>query len=74
MAEPEHYFSATPSGPVKYRSITAKLAGRTVSVTTSNGIFSPERVDIGTGVLLASVPAPPPGGHLLDLGCGWGPD
>ncbi|CAN5261697.1 methyltransferase [soil metagenome] len=73
MAEPEHYFSATPVGPIKYRSITAKLAGRSVAVTTSNGIFSPERVDIGTGVLLANVPAPPPGGNLLDLGCGWGP-
>jgi 16S rRNA (guanine1207-N2)-methyltransferase len=73
MAEPEHYFSATPAGPVKYRTITAKLAGRTVTVTTSNGIFSPERVDVGTAVLLANSPAPPPGGDLLDLGCGWGP-
>ena len=24
-------------------------------------------------MLLSSVPAPPPGGNLLDLGCGWGP-
>jgi 16S rRNA (guanine1207-N2)-methyltransferase len=24
-------------------------------------------------VLLGNVPTPPPGGHLLDLGCGWGP-
>jgi 16S rRNA G1207 methylase RsmC len=30
-------------------------------------------VDIGTSVLLGSTPAPPPGGNLLDLGCGWGP-
>jgi len=73
MAEPEHYFSATPSGPVKYRTITAQLAGRSVTVTTANGIFSPERVDVGTSVLLAHTPAPPPGGNLLDLGCGWGP-
>jgi 16S rRNA G1207 methylase RsmC len=36
-------------------------------------VFSPERIDTGTQVLLGSVPAPPPGGNLLDLGCGWGP-
>jgi len=41
--------------------------------TTANGVFSPDRVDAGTEVLLASVPSPPPGGNLLDLGCGWGP-
>ncbi len=40
---------------------------------TANGVFSPERIDAGTQVLLGSVPAPPPGGNLLDLGCGWGP-
>lgn len=55
------------------RTITVQLASRRLEVTTSNGIFSPERVDAGTQVLLGNVPAPPPGGDLLDLGCGWGP-
>jgi 16S rRNA G1207 methylase RsmC len=55
------------------RTIAVQLAGRRLDITTSNGIFSPERVDAGTQVLLANVPAPPPGGNLLDLGCGWGP-
>ena len=73
MVEPEHYFSSTPSGDLKPRQITVPLAGRSVTVTTAGGIFSPDRIDIGTGVLLASTPAPPPGGDLLDLGCGWGP-
>ena len=73
MAEAEHYFSATPGGDLKLRTITAQLAGRTVSLTTAGGVFSPERVDAGTGVLLGHTPAPPPGGNLLDLGCGWGP-
>lgn len=40
---------------------------------TANGVFSPERIDTGTQVLLAAAPSPPPGGDLLDLGCGWGP-
>lgn len=73
MVEPEHYFSSTPSGELKLKQIQVSLAGRDLTVTTSNGIFSPDRIDVGTGVLLHSTPAPPPGGNLLDLGCGWGP-
>lgn len=73
MAEPEHYFSATPGGELVPRTIPVRLAGRDLDVTTAGGVFSPDRVDVGTAVLLAHVPAPPPGGNLLDLGCGWGP-
>jgi 16S rRNA G1207 methylase RsmC len=40
---------------------------------TGNGIFSPDRIDVGTAVLLSEVPPPPPGGDFLDIGCGWGP-
>ena len=69
----EHYFSASPESELKIRTINVPIAGRTVELSTANGIFSPERVDAGTQVLLSSVPAPPPGGNLLDLGCGWGP-
>lgn len=73
MSEPEHYFSATPGGELVPRTIAVRLAGRDLKVTTAGGVFSPDRLDAGTSVLLAHVPAPPPGGNLLDLGCGWGP-
>lgn len=69
----EHYFSPVPESELKPRTIRARLAGREVELVTSNGVFSPERIDTGTQVLLSSVPAAPPGGNLLDLGCGWGP-
>jgi 16S rRNA (guanine1207-N2)-methyltransferase len=69
----DHYFSASPSSPVEHRRVRVTLAGREIAVTTANGVFSPDRVDAGTGVLLANSPTPPPGGDLLDLGCGWGP-
>jgi 16S rRNA (guanine1207-N2)-methyltransferase len=69
----EHYFSSSPGSELKLRQIHARLAGRDYELTTAGGIFSPERIDVGTQVLLGSVPAPPPGGNLLDLGTGWGP-
>jgi len=69
----DHYFSASPSSPENLRSIRLTLAGRDIELTTAGGVFSPDRLDSGTGVLLANTPPPPPGGQLLDLGCGWGP-
>jgi len=69
----DHYFSATPASAENLRRIRVTLADRQLEVTTAGGVFSPEHVDSGTGVLLANTPPPPPGGNLLDLGCGWGP-
>jgi len=69
----EHYFSSSPESELKKRTIHARISGQTYELETANGIFSPERIDTGTQVLLANVPAPAPGGNLLDIGCGWGP-
>jgi 16S rRNA G1207 methylase RsmC len=73
MASGDHYFSPAPESELKLRPFTVRLAGQTRQLTTANGIFSPERVDTGTQVLLDHVPSAPPAGQLLDLGCGWGP-
>jgi len=69
----DHYFSSSPLSDPKPRTIRVVLAGREVEVDTAAGVFSPDRVDVGTSVLLAHAPAAPPSGNLLDLGCGWGP-
>ncbi|MCU1523953.1 MAG: rRNA methyltransferase [Microbacteriaceae bacterium] len=69
----EHYFSEIPESELRFRNIRVPLAGQVYDLVTSNGVFSPERIDAGTQVLLANTPPAPPGGHLLDLGCGWGP-
>jgi len=69
----EHYFSSVPGSELKYRTIHARLLGRDYELVTANGVFSPDRIDTGTQVLLATVPTAPPGGNVLDLGCGWGP-
>ncbi len=68
-----HYFDSSPTGPSQERTLTVNLRGQEVGVTTDRGVFSTDRLDLGTGVLLRMVPDPPAGGTLLDLGCGWGP-
>ncbi|GEK85163.1 class I SAM-dependent methyltransferase [Microbacterium aerolatum] len=69
----DHYFSATPASAENLRTIRVRLAGTDLEVTTAGGVFSPDRLDAGTAVLLANMPPVPPGGHFLDLGSGWGP-
>lgn len=69
----DHYFSASPASPDERRTIHIPLAGRTRTVQVAPGVFSAERIDQGTSVLLKHVPEPPESGTFLDLGCGWGP-
>lgn len=70
----DHYFSSQPSSEASPRSFSVTIRGREFAVATAPGVFSFERLDKGTRVLLDKVPEP----HLdssqiaLDLGCGWG--
>jgi 16S rRNA G1207 methylase RsmC len=50
-----------------------RVDGADLPMDTGAGVFSSDRLDPGTAVLLRSVPDPPATGDLLDLGCGWGP-
>ena len=70
----DHYFSAEPSAPARRRQITFDVAGRGYRLSTAAGVFSAERLDAGTAVLLRKATLPGPGttGALLDLGCGYG--
>ena len=49
------------------------LPDASVRLRVDRGVFSSTQVDPGTMVLLRYTPAPPPEGHLLDLGSGYGP-
>jgi 16S rRNA G1207 methylase RsmC len=69
----DHYFTADPASADQRSTLQVTLAGREVRVHTAPGVFSAGRLDLGTRVLLREVPQPPAAGHLLDLGCGWGP-
>ncbi len=58
---------------MRRRDIDVVLEGHRRTVVTAGGIFSPEGIDRGTQVLLRHAPDPAAAGHLLDIGCGWGP-
>jgi 16S rRNA G1207 methylase RsmC len=75
MSEPQPHYFRTPAdaGKVERHDVELVLAGRDVTLSTAAGVFSGDRLDLGTRVLLREVPDPPPAGDLLDLGCGWGP-
>ena len=67
-----HYFTDDDSPIGRTREIPATIFGRDFSFTTTSGVFSGTRLDPGTAVLLRTVD-PPERGHILDLGCGFGP-
>ncbi|WP_131740232.1 class I SAM-dependent methyltransferase [Actinomadura roseirufa] len=69
----DHYFAERPGAAARRRTVDLVLPDLHLRLQTDSGMFSPDRVDPGTRVLLETVPPPPPHGDLLDLGCGYGP-
>ena len=65
--EPEPAASSSPSW------VDLELPDLALRLRTDRGIFSPDRVDRGTMLLLREAEMPPPGASILDLGCGYGP-
>ena len=54
------------------REVSWTVHGASVTAASDRGVFSYGRLDRGTSVLFDLVPAPPPSGVFLDVGCGWG--
>lgn len=67
----DHYFSTEPGVRQRRREVAFTAMGRTFRLAASSGVFSADRLDPGTAVLLRKAPLPT-GGRLLDLGCGYG--
>ena len=68
------YFEAEPAAATAPRTIAVNIGGLQLRFVTDSGVFSPDRLDAGTRLLLLE--APPIGAsdrRVLDLGCGWGP-
>ena len=73
MGVSEHYFTASPVVEPEERTHRFSIRGVERTVVTASGVFSADRLDKGTQVLLDHVPDPAQTGTFLDLGCGWGP-
>jgi 16S rRNA (guanine1207-N2)-methyltransferase len=70
----DHYFTASPAAPTAPRTVTLSLPDLHLDLVADRGVFSADRVDPGTRVLLLEAPAPGPDvTEALDLGCGYGP-
>jgi 16S rRNA (guanine1207-N2)-methyltransferase len=70
---PGQYFEPEPSVASRRRTVRLTLPDVSFELVTDTGVFSGDRVDAGTKLLLLEAPAPPPAGDVLDLGCGYGP-
>ncbi len=69
----EHYFSARPRVASRGGTVRVMLPDVQLELRTDAGVFSHDRLDTGTRILLKHAPPPPIDGDVLDLGCGYGP-
>jgi 16S rRNA (guanine1207-N2)-methyltransferase len=67
----EHYFVANPKSRPRYGLIRTYLRGKPFEFLTASGVFSKQRVDLGTRLLIESMQLPKKG-CALDIGCGYG--
>ncbi len=69
-----HYFDDQPQVAHQIDEITVSLRGCTFTFKTDRGVFSRQRLDFGSRLLIEAVAEAEksPTGRLLDLGCGYG--
>jgi 16S rRNA G1207 methylase RsmC len=67
----EHYFTEQPKSKVRLGLIRTYFREKSFEFLTASGVFSKERVDLGTRLLVESMILPEKG-CVLDVGCGYG--
>lgn len=67
----EHYYSESPSSEHDIKCISFDFKGYALQFITDAGVFSKDKVDTGSGVLLKALPDKL-SGRVLDMGCGYG--
>ncbi|MDN6193431.1 MAG: class I SAM-dependent methyltransferase [Alkalibacterium sp.] len=70
----DHYFTSNPNAKKNEKEFEITLKNNKLKLTTDSGVFSKERVDYGSKVMIESIdPSIFPNENLLDMGCGYGP-
>ncbi|MCC7494292.1 MAG: methyltransferase [Fimbriimonadaceae bacterium] len=69
---PDHYFTDDPNSPSERRTLTFKLRGELWQFITDRGVFSADRLDPGSRLLIEAL-ALPVGAAVLEVGGGYGP-
>jgi 16S rRNA (guanine1207-N2)-methyltransferase len=68
----EHYYSQKPGSISKEQTFQFVLRGKTFTFVTDRGVFSKERIDFGSVLLIETMDIQD-GMNVLDVGCGYGP-
>ena len=68
-----HYFDQHPTVASQPSQVEINLVDLSVTLTSDRGVFSSDRLDPGTKLLLTESPRVDDDAVTLDLGCGWGP-
>lgn len=69
----DHYYTETPhaaSEPIYWET---QLKNKTFRFKTDRGVFSKNKIDFGSRLLIEEFAAGAPDGPILDVGCGYGP-
>lgn len=70
----DHYFTSNPNAEHNEQNFKMTLKGNTLTFSTDSGVFSKDRVDYGSQVMIEAVdPSVFPNEKVLDMGCGYGP-
>ena len=67
-----HYFTDNRQLPQNRKETSFRFSGFMLKFVTDNGVFSKNRVDLGTEVFLKTLSTQMLGDRVLDLGCGYG--
>lgn len=70
----DHYFTSKPNAEKNEKEIKATLKGNALIFITDAGVFSKDRVDFGSQVMIEAIDDSIfPNARVLDVGCGYGP-
>lgn len=69
----EHYFTNNEDLKSEFRTLKYEREGKDFSFTSDNGVFSKDKIDFGSRVLVETIlQYETKKNHILDVGCGYG--